>query len=437
LLTGRRGWRLSRRVASAISLRVALGSIIPSAPKLTNIPPPPTFLACYTAYHPNFRHIKKNNNTHKCVFYCKKRQLQQIWQLKAMNLRSPADYKLLIECIRELHSFRDVESVRIWLLDTALPRLVPSDWLSYNEVDLAHPENTVAILRPEANQIFQRLFPRFQELAHQHPLISRQKQLADFPVHKISDFLSQKSYRRLELYQYVYRHLGVEYQIAATIKLEPGRITAFALSRQRKDYTERDRAVLEMLRPHLVIALNNLTLATERQTILDSTKLGWRELAYATIIVDQQSRILYHTGPGLKWIEAAPQGFLPVHISGWLNQAATNPRHQTMCLDTEAGEICIRFVPTGSPQRRLLVLTAGSRNMVPAPTNDFGLSKRELEIAHWIGDGKTNTEIAGILGISPRTVQKHIEHIFEKMGVKTRVAVASRLHFFSSGTGFN
>ncbi len=354
-----------------------------------------------------------------------------------MSLHSTADYELLLEFIRELHSFRDLESVRMWLLDTALPRLIRSDWLSYNEVDLAHPENTVAILKPESNQIFQRLFPRFQELAHQHPLISRQLQLADFPVHKISDFLSQKSYRRLELYQDVYRHLGVEYQIAATIKLEPGRITAFALSRRRNDYTERDRAILEMLRPHLVIALNNLTLASERQTSLDSTEPGWRELSYATIIVDRQSRILYHTGPGLKWIGAALQEFLPGHISGWLNQAAPNPRHQTMSLNTEAGEICIRFVPTGSPQRRLLVLTAGSQNMIPAPANDFGLSKRELEIARLIGDGKTNAEIAGILGISPRTVQKHIEHIFEKMDVKTRVAVASRLHFFSSGTGFN
>jgi hypothetical protein len=178
-----------------------------------------------------------------------------------------------------------------------------SDWLSYNEVDLAHPENTVAILKPESNPIFQRFFPRFQELAHQHPLITRQQQSADFPVHKISDFLSQKSYRRLELYQEVYRHLRVEYQIAATIKLEPERITAFALSRERNDYTERDRVILEMLQPHLVIALNNLTLAAERQAILNSTELVSKELSFATIIVGRQNQILYHTGPGLNWIE--------------------------------------------------------------------------------------------------------------------------------------
>jgi DNA-binding CsgD family transcriptional regulator len=360
-------------------------------------------------------------------------QLQRIIATEGMSLCTTADYELLLECIRELHSFRDLGSVRRWLLDTALPRLIPSDWHSYNEVDLLHPENTLAILKPELNAGSQRLLQRFNEVAHQHPLITGQMQSDDFPVHKISDFLAQKDYHELELYQDVYRHMGVEYQIAATIKLEPDRITAFALSRQRNDYTERDRAILEMLRPHLVIALNNLALDSERQSVLDSTELVLNELSSATIIVDRQGRILYHTGPGLKWIGAASQGFLPGQISGWLNQAATSMRRQTMSLNSEAGEIRIRFVPTGSPQRRLLVLTAGAvRQAVPAPAHDFGLSKREVEVARWIGDGKSNIEIAGLLGISPRTVQKHIEHIFEKMGVKTRVAVASRLHVFST-----
>jgi DNA-binding CsgD family transcriptional regulator len=351
---------------------------------------------------------------------------------RSMSLPSTADYEMLLDCIRELHSFRDLESVRMWLLDAALPRLIPSDWRSYNEVDLLRPERTLAILKPESNGTLQQFLSRFAAVAHQHPLIIGQMQSDDFPVHKISDFLAQEDYHELELYQDVYRHMGVEYQISAAIKLEPDRITAFALSRQRCDYTERDRTILEMLRPHLVIALNNLTLADERQSILATTELALKALASATIIVDRRNGILYHTGPGLRWIGAASQGILPVQISRWLNQAAAGPRHQTMRLNSETGEIHIRFVPTGSPQRRLLVLTAETlRQSTAVQTNDFGLTKRQLEVARWIGQGKTNTQIAAVLGISPRTVQKHIEHIFEKMGVKTRVAVASRLHGFS------
>src|ERR1035438_5602115 len=180
------------------------------------------------------------------IFDCATSRSGKEWKTESMSHLSPSEYELFLDCIRVLHSFRDAPALRLWLLDTALPKLVPSDWFSYNEVDLLNPANTLAILHPESNQLFQQLFPRFREVAHQHPLITRQLQTPNFPVHKISDFLSQEDYHRLELYQEVYRLLGVEYQIAATIKLDPDHITAFALSRRQNDYTERDRAILEI-----------------------------------------------------------------------------------------------------------------------------------------------------------------------------------------------
>jgi DNA-binding CsgD family transcriptional regulator len=52
------------------------------------------------------------------------------------------------------------------------------------------------------------------------------------------------------------------------------------------------------------------------------------------------------------------------------------------------------------------------------------LSTREAEVLSWVAEAKTNKEIALILGISPRTVQKHLESIFSKIGVETRTAAA-------------
>ena len=43
----------------------------------------------------------------------------------------------------------------------------------------------------------------------------------------------------------------------------------------------------------------------------------------------------------------------------------------------------------------------------------------------WIAKGKTNRDVADILGMSPRTVNKHLEHVFEKLGVETRAAAAA------------
>jgi DNA-binding CsgD family transcriptional regulator len=54
----------------------------------------------------------------------------------------------------------------------------------------------------------------------------------------------------------------------------------------------------------------------------------------------------------------------------------------------------------------------------------FGLTAREAEVLYWVAQGKTNRDIGDILGTSPRTVTKHLEHVFEKLGVETRTAAA-------------
>lgn len=55
-----------------------------------------------------------------------------------------------------------------------------------------------------------------------------------------------------------------------------------------------------------------------------------------------------------------------------------------------------------------------------------GLTQREAEVMHWLAGGKTDAEIAALLSISPRTVQKHLEHIYIKLGVETRTAAVMR-----------
>ncbi len=54
----------------------------------------------------------------------------------------------------------------------------------------------------------------------------------------------------------------------------------------------------------------------------------------------------------------------------------------------------------------------------------FRLTTREAEVLHWVTRGKTNKDIGDILGTSPRTVNKHLEHVFGKLGVETRTAAA-------------
>jgi DNA-binding CsgD family transcriptional regulator len=68
------------------------------------------------------------------------------------------------------------------------------------------------------------------------------------------------------------------------------------------------------------------------------------------------------------------------------------------------------------------------RASVPEPhllTGVRGLTGREAEVLYWVACGKINRDVGEILGMSPRTVDKHLQHVFEKLGVETRTAAAS------------
>lgn len=56
----------------------------------------------------------------------------------------------------------------------------------------------------------------------------------------------------------------------------------------------------------------------------------------------------------------------------------------------------------------------------------LALTPRECEVLRCLATGKTDADIGEMLGISTRTVQKHLEHIYVKLGVETRTAAVMR-----------
>lgn len=76
-----------------------------------------------------------------------------------------------------------------------------------------------------------------------------------------------------------------------------------------------------------------------------------------------------------------------------------------------------RRPPASRPQ------LTGEQNL-KALSNRYQLTSREVEVLHWVACGKTNRDIGDILGMSPRTVNKHLEHVYVKLGVETRSAAA-------------
>lgn len=79
--------------------------------------------------------------------------------------------------------------------------------------------------------------------------------------------------------------------------------------------------------------------------------------------------------------------------------------------------------------RQLLERATTAASSAPAaarPTKPIDLTPREREVLYWVSEGKTNGQIGLILNASSRTIQKHLEHIFQKLGVETRTSATVR-----------
>jgi DNA-binding NarL/FixJ family response regulator len=87
--------------------------------------------------------------------------------------------------------------------------------------------------------------------------------------------------------------------------------------------------------------------------------------------------------------------------------------------------LSVRFVGQHSSGDRLIKLIDGNRPTEAALLRiKLDLTDREAEVLFWIANGKTNRDTAEILTMSPRTVNKHLEMIFPKLGVENRTAAA-------------
>ena len=210
-------------------------------------------------------------------------------------------------------------------------RVIENELVCHNEIN-GPGGASLSVLRP-AIENFEPLRSVFFQHAHEHPSLNHLIETGDTRAVKTSDFISQAEFRRRGIYRHFYRKLRVRYQLTFGFKTDTGALGVVAVSRWDRDFSEQERAVLTLFRPHFVQA--------------------------------------YH-------------------------RAATRPQQNG--------------------------LTNGNGN----GAHHLNLSAREREVLHWLADGKTNADIACILGVSLATVKTHVGRVLEKLQVETRTAACRR-----------
>lgn len=178
------------------------------------------------------------------------------------------DLESTLSYVRELYALDDPVSFKRHVLDT-ISDLVPSELTTYNELDLRTSEN-IWEWEPVPPD-FAGLTEAFAVHMEDNPCIAYFRRTGDGRATKISDFLTQRELRNLGYYSEYLRRAGLEYRMSMTVPKPPHSVIALALGRSTKDFSERDRLLLDLLRPHLAQAHDNAaTLARLRRELPDT-----------------------------------------------------------------------------------------------------------------------------------------------------------------------
>jgi DNA-binding NarL/FixJ family response regulator len=95
-----------------------------------------------------------------------------------------------------------------------------------------------------------------------------------------------------------------------------------------------------------------------------------------------------------------------------------------LVVEREGHRLLVRL--TGSDAERYLLLEERATRLDPRRLEPLGLTPREAAVLALVADGRSNTDVAAALGISDRTVAKHLERAYRALGVESRTAAAAR-----------
>ena len=120
----------------------------------------------------------------------------------------------------------------------------------------------------------------------------------------------------------------------------------------------------------------------------------------------------------------------PLRLLDWIHDAELARREGREPVGLLAADGSRRLLAsfhdqTGDAEWLVVLREENDASAIESLIAAFRLTQKEAEVLYWVTQGKTSKDIGDILGSSPRTVNKHLEHVFEKLGVETRTAAAN------------
>jgi DNA-binding CsgD family transcriptional regulator len=255
----------------------------------------------------------------------------------------------------------------------------------------------------------------YWQIRREHPACAYHERTGDFRALRVSDFMSHRQLLRSRVYREWFKPQGIATEMSAGLDAPMSHTKVFLFRRVSGDFSERDRTVVEALRPMLArlyeASLSRQRLATALKLIEDHDTVG----AAAVVTLDGAGRPDYVSGPAQALF--ARMGTAPGHLPAEL-ETRMKARHWA-----DPGDPIV----VSWQGAEIVVHRSGDALLFQERSSQSALTAREHEILDLVAAGRTNGQVADLLFISPGTVRRHLENAFWKLGVHTRTAAVARM----------
>lgn len=347
--------------------------------------------------------------------------------MKNLSLR---DFRAILAFLNDINRLQTMEDFYSTLL-TRLQTIVEGNCNFCFEFCPAEENRLVRTSYPK----FEAIYPVWRRVCHQHPGWEHQIRGGEGRWLRLSDYLSESELHRTAMYQEVWREWQegrVEDNLGTLSMISPKTMAAVTINRDRRSFKERDLLALNLLNPHLMQAWRNNLLAGDLAEVMRCEKM-LESRQEGVVVLDGRRRIRFITANARHRIEKyfgrlGADDRLPEKLHSWVcyrtnlmeRSLAAGPADPLVLQGAGNSELTVTLVP--DPAGVTLIL----QERVPlCDLTALGLTRRQSEVLLWVTRGKSNEEIGIILTMSLGTVKKHLEHIFQKLGVENRTSAAA------------
>jgi DNA-binding CsgD family transcriptional regulator len=337
-----------------------------------------------------------------------------------------ADWEIINECL--LHIYRETEPTRhTRVMLEVVGRLAPGRYIVLNKMHI--PTRRFSLESLPAGLAEREEIPTIVRYLDQSPFVHYYVATGDPQWKTISDFMPVEDFYATELHQLGLSRVGVNSQMCGMLAVVDQVAYGLTINRSDDGFSERERAMLNVLHPHLVTSFLNAQSFAKAQNSLTQLK---------SVIDAAPGAYGYFNGERqLAWLQPLAQAWLSTFFNGDTQNPAGLPesiarlivsaRDRAVHLDqtnaTHRLSVCILPAALGGWILRLENQPLRSpSHFRPLPQ----FSVRKNEVLKWMVEGKRNSEIAAILCLSTRTVEKHVSEILASLKVENRATAIIR-----------